>query len=113
MDVTPPFPVKARTVSVPYICPVCRGALVQSAATLRCTSCVSVYPVELDIVDFAGGMYYDAYEPGQELSEEHRRGLAAEVFGSRWRIENYYAPKLEKGSRVLDCGCGNGVSVDA
>jgi SAM-dependent methyltransferase len=85
---------------------------VQSAATLRCTSCAADYPVELDIVDFSGGMYYDAYEPGQELSEEHRRGLAAEVFGSRWRIENYYAPKLEKGSRVLDCGCGNGVSVD-
>jgi len=85
---------------------------VQSVATLRCTSCAADYPAELGIADFSGGTYYDAYEPGQELSEEHRRGLAAEVFGSRWRMENYYAPKMGKGSRVLDCGCGNGVSVD-
>jgi SAM-dependent methyltransferase len=64
------------------------------------------------IADFSGGAYYDSYVPGQELTEEHRRGLEAEVFGSRWRIERYYAPKLAPGSRVLDCGCGNGVSVD-
>ena len=98
--------------SVSHVCPACRGTLVRAVETLRCTSCDAKYPVDFDIADFSGGAYYDAYEPGQELSEEHRRGLAAEVFGSRWRIENYYAPKLGKGSRVLDCGCGNGVSVD-
>ena len=99
--------------SVPYVCPVCRGALLQSSATLRCTNCGVDYPVDLDIADFSGGSYYDSYAPGQELSDEHRRGLEAEVRGSRWRVERYYATKLRPGSRVLDCGCGNGVSVDA
>ncbi|MGZ8867024.1 MAG: methyltransferase domain-containing protein [Thermoanaerobaculia bacterium] len=97
---------------VAYVCPACRGALLQSAATLRCTNCGVGYPVELEIADFSGGAYYDSYVPGQELTEEHQRGLGAEVFGSRWRIERYYAAKLTPGSRVLDCGCGNGVSVD-
>lgn len=97
---------------MPYICPACRGSLLQSAATLRCTNCGVSYPVELDIADFSGGSYYDSYAPGQELTVEHRLGLEAEVRGSRWRVERYYAPKLRPGSRVLDCGCGNGVSVD-
>jgi SAM-dependent methyltransferase len=56
------------------------------------------------------------------LSPEHLAGLEHEVEGSRWRIEAYYLPKIEgaiKGQkldrtkvRVLDCGCGNGLSVD-
>lgn len=71
-----------------------------------------MYPVASGIVDFSGGQYYDAYEPGQELTEEHQRGLEAEISGSRWRIERYYAPRLPARARVLDCGCGNGVSVD-
>ena len=32
--------------------------------------------------------------------------------GARWRIQRYYAPKLTDFKRVLDCGCGNGISVD-
>jgi SAM-dependent methyltransferase len=99
-------------VSVPYVCPACRGALLKSDATLRCTTCGVDYPVELDIADFSGGHYYDSYVAGQELTAEHRLGLEAEVRGSQWRVERYYAPKLTPGSRVLDCGCGNGVSVD-
>lgn len=98
--------------SVPYVCPACRGALQQDTTSVRCAKCGVDYPVELDIADFSGGSYYDSYAPGQELPEEHQRGLEAEVFGSRWRVERYYAPKLTPGSRVLDCGCGNGVSVD-
>ena len=64
------------------------------------------------IVDFSGGAYYDTFSSELELTEEHRRGLEAEVGGSRWRIERFYAPLLKPGWRVLDCGCGNGVSVD-
>lgn len=95
-----------------YVCPSCRAPLEADAASLVCASCGAVYPVSEGIADFSGGAYYDSYLPGQELTEEHQRGLGAEVFGSRWRIERYYAPKLVPGSRVLDCGCGNGVSVD-
>lgn len=81
-------------------------------ATLRCTGCGAAYPVDGGIADFSGGSYYDSFSSESELTEEHRRGLAAEVGGSRWRIERFYAPGLSPGARVLDCGCGNGVSVD-
>lgn len=79
---------------------------------LRCRVCNVSYPIDDGIADFSGGRYFDAYEPGEDLPEEHRRGLEAEIRGARWRIEEYYAPRLPSGSRVLDCGCGNGVSVD-
>lgn len=95
-----------------YRCPACRGALIDAGSVLPCSHCGALYPVADQIADFSGGQYYDAYEPGQELSEEHERGLEAEITGSRWRIERYYAPRLQPGGRVLDCGCGNGVSVD-
>ena len=95
-----------------YRCPLCRASLTAEPAALHCSGCSIVYPVELGVADFSGGRYYDAYEPGQELTAEHQRGLEAEVSGSRWRIERFYAPMLERGARVLDCGCGNGVSVD-
>lgn len=35
-----------------------------------------------------------------------------EEAGARWRIERFYAPLLPRAARVLDCGCGNGLSVD-
>ena len=95
-----------------YRCPACRSSLASADAALRCTACGTDYPVADGIVDFSGGTYYDSFGSELELTEEHRRGLEAEVGGSRWRIERFYAPLLQQGSRVLDCGCGNGVSVD-
>ena len=71
-----------------YVCPSCRAPLEADAASLVCASCGAVYPVSEGIADFSGGAYYDSYLPGQELAEEHQRGLGAEVFGSRWRIES-------------------------
>lgn len=96
----------------PFICPSCRGSLSSRQDALQCATCDATYPVESGIADFARGKYYDVFSGEEQLTEEHRRGLEAEVAGSRWRIERFYAPKLERGVRVLDCGCGNGVSVD-
>lgn len=95
--------------SIAYRCPQCRGSLRDS---LQCTKCGASYQNTDGIADFSGGHYYDSYVPGQPLTAEHERGLAAEVSGSQWRIERFYAPKLPSGASVLDCGCGNGVSVD-
>jgi SAM-dependent methyltransferase len=97
-----------------YRCPKCRVHLTaEDSIALRCTRCLVPYPLENGVVDFSGGQYYDAFDPQQELSAEHLRGLEAEVSGARWRIEKYYGPRLPARARVLDCGCGNGVSVDA
>lgn len=96
-----------------FCCPACHGELVESRETVRCAVCAAVYARTEGILDFSLGAYYDQFTPGQQLSGEHRRGLESEVAGARWRIEEYYAPKLRGMSSVLDCGCGNGVSVDA
>ncbi|MCP4896835.1 MAG: class I SAM-dependent methyltransferase [bacterium] len=67
------------------------------------------------ITDFADGYYYDEFEG--ELSEAQCIGLEHEVSGTRSRIEQFYLPRLQHlkqcdAPRVLDCGCGNGLSVD-
>lgn len=82
---------------------------------MRCTGCLAEYGVQDGIVDFAPDEHYDRFTPTDTLSEEHLRGLELEVEGSRRRIEDFYLPLiLERGARrVLDCGCGNGVSVEA
>lgn len=95
-----------------YICPLCRVPLTADSDALHCSSCGARYPVEDGIADFSGGAYYDHFTGPESLGEEHRVGLAGEVEGSRWRIERFYAPRLARGSSVLDVGCGNGVSVD-
>jgi SAM-dependent methyltransferase len=67
------------------------------------------------IADFSGGTYFDHFSPGEELRAEHLRGLAMEVDGARRRIIDFYLPLIRQSlhrPRVLDCGCGNGVSVD-
>ncbi|MGH9369859.1 MAG: class I SAM-dependent methyltransferase, partial [Thermoanaerobaculia bacterium] len=63
--------------------------------------------------------YFDRFVPGQALSETEREGLANEVPGAVSRVRDYYLPLLrrERGPvgralRVLDSGCGNGMSVD-
>ncbi|MEA2568289.1 MAG: hypothetical protein QOI24_290 [Acidobacteriota bacterium] len=93
----------------PFICPYCRGPLV---APLACETCDRVYSIEDGIADFAEGNYYDRYEPGQPLPDDHLAGLEAEFIGTQSRIVDYYLPRLPRGARVLDCGAGNGLSVD-
>lgn len=64
------------------------------------------------IADFSGGRYYDQFDPQTDLRAGHDVGLAIELRGTRSRILDFYAPMLPAGARVLDCGCGNGLSVD-
>lgn len=104
-----------------YVCPRCHGALTAEPGRLACRSCGTGFTTQGGIPDFSEGRYYDAFEPGQELPREHCEALREEVEGTRRRIEDYYRPKLarlarERGCspgelRILDCGCGNGVSV--
>ncbi|MGA7617296.1 MAG: class I SAM-dependent methyltransferase [Thermoanaerobaculia bacterium] len=105
-----------RDESTPLRCTRCRGSLVRDGGDLRCGSCGANWPIEHGIADFAEGAYYDQYEPGTELAPEHVAGLRLELEGTRRRIESYYLPHLVAGEttplRVLDCGCGNGLSVD-
>lgn len=100
----------SRAVS-PLICPNCHGALAGDSS-LRCEGCGRDYPRNDGIADFAEGRYYDVFEPGMQLEAEHERGLEQEIFGTRWRVEQFYLSKLTDGRRVLDCGCGNGLAVD-
>ena len=95
-------------------CTACHGALRRDGETLHCTNCGEAFPAHGGIADFSGGDYYDAFESEELLHPEHKRGLEREIAGSRWRVERFYAPKLQRAGHrsVLDAGCGNGVSVD-
>jgi SAM-dependent methyltransferase len=105
-----------------YVCPSCRSRLAQRDAGLFCASCDLLYPVEHGIADFVSGNYYDRFPPGSELSETARLGLDHEAAGATSRIHDFYLPRIESARRrsgrsghawrVLDCGCGNGISVD-
>ena len=90
---------------VRYVCPACHQPLDGPHCSAR-------FVVDGGIIDFAGGSYYDTFSGEHELTPEQRIGLAAEVTGSRWRIEEFYLPLIRGATTVLDCGCGNGVSVD-
>lgn len=96
-----------------FVCPTCKSDLVREESALRCDRCAKSYPIDADIADFAEGQYYDVFTGTEELTPEHRAGLALEEAGARWRIEHYYAPRLTDRGRVLDCGCGNGLSVES
>ena len=106
-----------------YVCPQCRGQLRAEPGVLRCTACRSDFPVENQIADFSGGAYYDSFDPrSTDLSSDHLLALEDEVCGTHARVADFYLPRLKAlGStlraaapplRVLDCGCGNGLSVD-
>jgi SAM-dependent methyltransferase len=100
------------------VCVDCRSALACGDQAYQCTSCLTSFPVQNGIADFAEGAYYDSFDPGRDtLTEEHLHGLKLEVEGSIRRIEDFYVPLIERvasgARRVLDAGCGNGVSVDA
>jgi SAM-dependent methyltransferase len=92
-----------------YVCPSCRTPL---GDDLHCRQCAVRYPHDDKIADFSRGSYYDQFNDESELTEEHRRGLANEETGARWRIEKFFSKLLPAKARVLDCGCGNGISVD-
>lgn len=98
------------------VCPTCRSTLAREAHALHCTACNVAYPVENGIADFSQGRYYDSFDPGQTLPDEHNAGLALELEGTRRRIDDFYGPLIRRlqphARRVLDCGCGNGLAVD-
>ena len=102
------------------VCIDCRSALRRDGSVLQCNGCASWFQIEDDIADFARGAYYDQFD-GDEgtLTECQTCGLCNEEFGARGRIEDFYLPLIlsfrpESGPgqvRVLDSGCGNGLSV--
>lgn len=103
--------------SHPLVCIDCYSPLSTDAGSAHCASCGAVYPVEHEIVDFASGHYYDSFDPERdELATEHLKGLQLELEGSIRRISDFYLPVIRRvapgSERVLDVGCGNGVSVD-
>jgi SAM-dependent methyltransferase len=78
-----------------------------------CTVCGRRWPVADGIADFAEGRYYDDFNPGMTLAPDHLEGLRLESEGALRRMRDYYIPLItEPHARVLDCGCGNGISVD-
>ena len=97
-----------------YRCPSCYGHLRSHADGLACDICSVRYPVSHGIVDFSGGKYYDSFVPGQPISERDLAGLANEVSGAQERIRFYQRllSNADSSIRLLDSGCGNGVSVD-
>jgi SAM-dependent methyltransferase len=102
-----------------YVCPGCQGELARTVASLGCGHCKESYPISSGVVDFSGGSYYDNFTPGQVLSEAETDGLRNEIPGATARIRDYYLHLLERERRavhrplrILDSGCGNGLSVD-
>jgi len=99
------------------VCPHCHVPLERAAVNLTCAACGRQYPIDDGIADFAEGSYYDSFNADTDrLSDHHLEGLALEVEGSIRRIRDFYAPLIRRSvptaHRVLDCGCGNGLSVD-
>jgi SAM-dependent methyltransferase len=102
-----------------YVCPDCRGPLAPTEASLACGRCQKNYPLSSGLADFSGGRYYDNFTSGQAIAQSEVEGLSNEVPGAIARIRDYYLPLLEQERktlsrplRVLDSGCGNGMSVD-
>lgn len=98
----------------PLTCPSCHEALAETAQMLCCPRCHACFPVADGTADFSGGESFDRFNDGDELSERDLAGLALEIEGSRRRIIDFYEPLLRCAGarRVLDSGCGNGLSID-
>lgn len=101
-----------------FVCPRCRGALERLADSWNCASCGRAYPIADGIADFSEGAYRDVFSPERDVSPELLQCLEDEEAGTRARIADYYVPRIRALGRenvplrVLDCGCGNGLSVD-
>jgi SAM-dependent methyltransferase len=93
------------------VCVACRRDLIDESSGLRCSNCGAIFPVNDGIADFSGGKYYDSFHEHDELREAHARGLEHEIVGAETRAR-YYARLIPKGARVLDCGAGNGLTVE-
>ncbi|MEA2342288.1 MAG: hypothetical protein QOF63_457 [Thermoanaerobaculia bacterium] len=96
-----------------YRCPNCLGALTAATDSLRCDREDIDYPVADHIADFMRGDYYDQFDENTVLTAEHRQALERENDGAIARINDFYLPLIKDSSlRILDAGCGNGISVD-
>lgn len=96
-----------------YRCPNCLGALTAEPDSLRCDREDIEYPVVDQIADFVRGAYYDQFDENTILTAEHRQALERENDGAIARINDFYLPLIKNSSlRILDAGCGNGISVD-
>ncbi|MBV9069210.1 MAG: class I SAM-dependent methyltransferase [Acidobacteria bacterium] len=96
-----------------YRCPNCLGPLLDQPDSLRCDREDIDYPVIDHIADFMRGNYYDQFDENTILTAEHRQALERENDGAISRINDFYLPLIKASSlRILDAGCGNGISVD-
>jgi 2-polyprenyl-3-methyl-5-hydroxy-6-metoxy-1,4-benzoquinol methylase len=100
-----------------YRCPACMGALTRDSETLSCERCRADYAISDQIADFSGGTYCDNFNETATLTADHIRGLELENEGATRRISAYYLPLIATSAgrgprRILDAGCGNGISVD-
>lgn len=102
----------------PYVCPVCRGSLAAGDGELLCRACALTFQVRAGVADFCRGEYYDTFDESRPFDPMHQLGLDHETSGAEPRIREFYLPLLRRACpevaapRVLDCGCGNGLTVD-
>jgi len=101
----------------PFVCPSCHGVLSGERESLFCGDCKNNFSTVGGIRDFSLHGYYDSFDPEQDLPPENLIGLKNEEDGIRTRIKDYYLPIIRSAYgnnrvRILDCGCGNGLSVD-
>lgn len=108
-----------KSTAAPLVCPLCHGELEKEAQAVACGRCDERYPREDGIVDFSRGRYYDDFTGPASLSEANLAGLEHEVSGTIARVRDFYAPLIleqrrddRRPLRVLDSGCGNGISVE-
>jgi SAM-dependent methyltransferase len=104
------------------ICPGCQSPLGPLNNGPVVCACGSIYPTLLSGgIDFLQGQGFPDFhlDPGDAAQQE---GLDREAAGIAWRMEALLLPLIRRYSRaaekaeqaltVLDCGCGNGLSVD-
>lgn len=103
--------------AIVLVCPHCRTGLAVTTNAAECGRCGRRFPFVEGFLDFSEGESFDQFTSQRELSEAQLRGLRGEEEGAAWRIDGFYLPLIRKATeadmpRLLDCGCGNGLSVD-